>query len=117
VFWWYPEAIDLNGLPVWEDGRYGLFDADGDLLPAASAFGKPGDFNRDGVVDGADYVYWRKNSAAPQEYAEWRENFGETAGGTGQSVDGPASVPEPSAILLFAGLLCGTLCRRPRRGR
>ena len=35
VIWWYPEAIPVRGLKVWEDGRQGLFDAHGVVLPAA----------------------------------------------------------------------------------
>ena len=39
VFWWYPEAVPLSepGL-VWESGRLGLFDANGEILPAAKVF-------------------------------------------------------------------------------
>jgi hypothetical protein len=36
----------------------------------------PGDFNRDGTVDAADYVLWRKSPADfggdPDEYNSWR---------------------------------------------
>jgi arabinogalactan endo-1,4-beta-galactosidase len=40
VFWWYAEAVPTPGLPgeIWMDGRFGLFDQDGDLLPAIDAF-------------------------------------------------------------------------------
>lgn len=38
VLWWYPEAIPIRGLKVWEGGRYGLFDAQGRALPALQAF-------------------------------------------------------------------------------
>lgn len=38
VLWWYPEAIPIQGLDVWEGGRYGLFDRHGDVLPALKAF-------------------------------------------------------------------------------
>jgi arabinogalactan endo-1,4-beta-galactosidase len=39
VVWWYPEAIQVSGLFVWGGGSLALFDAAGDLLPAAAEFG------------------------------------------------------------------------------
>ncbi len=38
VLWWYPEAIQVPGLFVWGGGSLALFDASGNLLPAAAAF-------------------------------------------------------------------------------
>jgi T5SS/PEP-CTERM-associated repeat protein len=42
----------------------------------------PGDFNRDGKVDAADYVVWRKNGMSQAEFNTWRANFGRMAAGT-----------------------------------
>jgi autotransporter-associated beta strand protein len=39
-----------------------------------------GDFNADGMVDAADYVYWRNNDNTPANYTLWRTNFGTTNG-------------------------------------
>ena len=39
VVWWYPEAIQVPGLFVWGGGSLALFDAGGNVLPAASEFG------------------------------------------------------------------------------
>jgi arabinogalactan endo-1,4-beta-galactosidase len=39
VVWWYPEAIAVPGLFVWGGGSLALFDAGGNVLPAAAAFG------------------------------------------------------------------------------
>jgi arabinogalactan endo-1,4-beta-galactosidase len=39
VVWWYPEAVQVPGLFVWGGGSLSLFDAGGNLLPAASGFG------------------------------------------------------------------------------
>jgi hypothetical protein len=86
----------------------------------------PGDYNRNGTVDAADYVLWRKlvghlvtACSGPDfncngfvefdEYAPWRQNFGNTtansASAVGGEYTGPArSIPEPSAMTL-AGLL------------
>jgi formylglycine-generating enzyme len=44
----------------------------------ASIVGGPtnsGDFNRDGHVDAADYVAWRKRNGTQDEYNAWRGNF------------------------------------------
>jgi hypothetical protein len=89
--------------------------------------GSPGDYNEDGAVDAADYVFWRKaagqglddlpndnDDAGPvgeSEYTLWRTNFGSGTGGGG-SLGG---VPEPaSAGLLAIAVLCslGTTRRR-----
>jgi hypothetical protein len=86
----------------------------------------PGDFNRDGNVDAADYVVWRKSNGAAAtffqradgngsgvvdaaDYAIWRSQFG--------AADSPAaaaatSVPEPTAIWL---MLIGFCFRRMNR--
>ena len=38
VFWWYAEARPTSGLNVYQNGRYGLFDQNGNLNDAASVF-------------------------------------------------------------------------------
>jgi arabinogalactan endo-1,4-beta-galactosidase len=46
VIWWYPEAIPVKGLKIWNGGATALFDAGGNVLPAAGAFRprpKPGE--------------------------------------------------------------------------
>lgn len=40
VVWWYPEAIQVPGLFVWGGGSLSLFDAGGNVLPAAAAFAR-----------------------------------------------------------------------------
>ncbi len=81
------------------------------FLPAVA-----GDYNLNGVVDMADYVVWRNGgplqnevvtigSVTAEDYTDWRTRFGNTAGsGAGESsVAGEgASVPEPTALLMFA---------------
>jgi arabinogalactan endo-1,4-beta-galactosidase len=115
LFWWYPEARPTSGLNVWEGGRYGLFDQNGNVLPAAQVFEQfiddplEGDFNGDGVVDASDYVVWRKVSgSAPGDYALWRERFGETAAVGSGGVAG-TQIPEASAtaMLVLAALSIG----------
>jgi hypothetical protein len=85
----------------------------------------PGDYNRDGTVDAADYVVWRDslgqsgtNLAADGDqsgaidsgdYAVWRAHFGQTVSSTTVA---PATVPEPASMLVVVlGLWLATLCR------
>jgi hypothetical protein len=66
----------------------------------------PGDFNRDGTVDAADYVMWRKtDSGNSQGYTDWQANFGEgTVAGGGSTSPSDDGVPEPATpvLLIFA---------------
>jgi hypothetical protein len=84
----------------------------------AAADPLPGDFNRDCVVDAADYVIWRKTLGTPSEYAAWQANFGtsvDSESGTGDSLS--FNTPEPTASLLLASAaaaLLGANARRPR---
>jgi hypothetical protein len=81
----------------------------------------PGDFDRDGRVDAADYIVWRKNVGQPSgtlpndntgvtigddQYNLWRSTFGNPAAGSGSELDANVGVvPEPSSItLLVLGL-------------
>jgi hypothetical protein len=89
-----------------------------------------GDYNKNGVVDAADYVVWRNtlgqlgaNLAADQnspslgnadgvvdayDYNYWSYYFGETPTGAGAGASRVGSVPEPSAficILVLAALM------------
>lgn len=87
-----------------------------------------GDYNRNGVVDAADYTLWRdtfgqsvtKGTGADgvpnghideNDYLFWVGRFGAsaTASGAGQAV------PEPTSIILLALSVIGAGCRRLRR--
>jgi prepilin-type N-terminal cleavage/methylation domain-containing protein/prepilin-type processing-associated H-X9-DG protein len=74
-----------------------------------------GDFNKDGVVDAADYVTWRKTSPTNASgYDDWRANFGETdpASSAAPSAD---PVPEPAGCLLLQiAILAGGWAARRR---
>ena len=78
VFWWYAEAVPTPGLPgqIWMDGRFSLFDQNGNLLPAASVYEQflptPGDFNDDGFVDAADYTLWRDGFGTVYDDGDYR---------------------------------------------
>ena len=78
--------------------------------------GVAGDYNNNGVVDGGDYVVWRKrvnqsvtipNDITPgtvtsQDYIEWRNRFGKTTFDFGSG----ASVPEPTNCLFVIAVTC-----------
>jgi hypothetical protein len=109
-------------LQVGVDYVYGIILADragGRLENVSRTFSEPfrytiaGDFNTDGTVDAADYVYWRKNLSGEQAmYDAWRENFGTSLGpGSGAALPSAAplsaAVPEPATFALAALLLLG----------
>jgi hypothetical protein len=65
-----------------------------------------GDYNRNGVVDTADYVVWRKYDGSQSGYSTWRANFGATiGGGAGDSAN--SSVPEPASCFLSFSMILG----------
>ena len=100
--------------------------------------GLAGDYNDDGVVDGADYTVWRDLLGAAldpradgdtngvvdiDDYNVWKANFGLSAGagastGGDQGIAlGTSGVPEPGAVTLFCGvfLLLSTSLRLSAR--
>ena len=117
TFWWYPEARPVNGLSVWEGGRYGWFDASGNLLPTIAAFEglnpQLGDFNHDGAIDAGDLTLWQlqfgeadndlsadgdgDGDVDGSDFLMWQRNV-EPAEGL-SPVD---SIPEPSVQLLLS---------------
>jgi endoglucanase len=102
------------------------------VLQPHLAFPSPqpaGDFNRDGAVDAADYVVWRKslNELVPlgagadadrngivqqADFNVWRANFGATSG-SGSTMDS-AIVPEPPSLILLMTLLVALRAAWPR---
>ncbi len=96
-----------------------------------------GDYNKDGRVDMADYIVWRKrvgqtgtdlvdNPAdgdhdyvvGPGDYSVWRSHFGEpfssSAPGSGAALNS-SMVPEPSGLLLALLASLGAMQLRRRR--
>jgi len=96
---------------------------DVDYVRFSTVAGVPGDYNNNGIVDGADYVLWRNGGPLQNEvdtpgtvneadYAAWRARFGNT---TGSGAVLAAAVPEPTGlVLLVTALVCGLLGARPR---
>jgi hypothetical protein len=89
----------------------------------------PGDYNKDGTVDAADYVVWRRSvgqtgavlaadgdqdhQIEADDYNVWRANFGASLGpGSGSASPPSPSVPEPSSVVLALSLLSLTPFRR-----
>jgi hypothetical protein len=99
------------------------YDVDFTITPAVA-----GDFNKDGIVDAADYIVWRKGDPAADSNGDtvvdetdlefWRTNFGNGAQGASAGLSGTA-VPEPAALMLLVGSILtsfGWRCfRRTRR--
>jgi hypothetical protein len=81
----------------------------------------PGDYTRDGSVDAADYVIWRKGlgtTYTQADYNVWRANFGQSGGsGAGASSPSKAAVPEPSSIALLATILAAMTNNRAALSR
>jgi glycosidase len=82
----------------------------------------PGDFDRNGVVDAADYVVWRKTSGTQTAYNQWRSHFGQSNGNGGAGISaGQGGVPEPATpALLVAAVVAivsvlGRYAERSRR--
>jgi hypothetical protein len=126
-------ALDSEAWPVWFSGL-GPHDVYGTLIPqglradigAAEFVPLPGDYNRDGIVDAADYIVWRKaldhiesglaadgngdGEVDEEDYAVWRANFG-LLRLTGASVAAAAStlpaIPEPPLFVLLVIALVG----------
>ena len=87
----------------------------------------PGDYNGNGVVDGADYVLWCKGGPLQNEvdtpgtvnaadYTAWRARFGNTSGSGSLDV---GAVPEPASCmlaLLIPGLLL-SVSRKSKMGK
>ncbi len=98
-----------------------------------------GDYNRNGMVEAADYVVWRKtlgqvgmdlaadgngnDEIDAGDYDVWLAHFGESIAGSGTTgggaaADGQTGVPEPGGFwLLTTAAIVGLACRRPAMSR
>lgn len=109
--------------------EFQIFGAPSDMLGVVT-YGPilPGDFNRNGAVDAADYIVWRKSFGQnvargalavgngdgivdEADYRVWRAHFGATLAGGGATSQGSA-VPEPSSSLLLLLALAAVLFAR-----
>lgn len=92
-----------------------------------------GDYSRNGFVDVADYVTWRRlvgtttianrdpdntGVVGTADYSSWMANFGQRVPGASDGLGESAAVPEPEGLLILAfGALSTILNVRPRRTR
>jgi hypothetical protein len=76
-----------------------------------TAVGIGGDFNLDGTVDAADYVWWRKTGGTELDYLKWQNNFGRSLAGSGGNDF--SGVPEPCSAALAFLAACGLALSRP----
>ncbi len=101
-------------------------------LSAVSMSMLPGDYNKDGVVDAADYAVWRNTQGqsvatgsgadgnldghiTSADFNVWRSHFGQTSG-AGAGLAG-AAVPEPATCSLLLLGACGLALVNRRRCR
>jgi hypothetical protein len=62
-----------------------------------------GDYNRNNVVDAADYVVWRKGLGTTynqNDFTVWRAHFGQTAG-SGLAASANGTIPEPATLMIL----------------
>ena len=85
----------------------------GTVSTVGAFLGVQGDYNGNGVVDTADYVYWREFIGTTRAYNIWREHFGNVAG-SGTSVSSGGTVPEPATLALLVASLIGIAGSRRR---
>lgn len=69
----------------------------------------PGDFDGDGDVDGADFIFWQRSGQSAAELAEWQNNYWANSEGSIVTI-----VPEPSSVAMLLGL---SACLAAKTGR
>jgi hypothetical protein len=104
----------------------------GEIYLVTNSVPLAGDYNRNHVVDAADYTVWRDTLGQEgyhlaadgngdgrvdeNDYSVWKDNFGAVfGGGSGSAAAFGAAVPEPAAFTLFVLGAVGALIRQPRR--
>ena len=138
AFFWRPdEPKPIDALAITLDNTYAsgrggiIYNEDDDntagVFRFAAAQDMPfvdalaGDYNNNGTVDAADYVLWRGGgplmnetvtigSVTPEDYTEWRANFGATEAGGALTA---SSVPEPTTAAM---LVVAAFAMLPWRG-
>lgn len=75
---------------------------------------KPGDFDRNGFVNGRDFLLWQRgdspNPLSAEDLADWQANYG-----MGPLVATSMAVPEPTTwVMLSLAAVAGNLARRRR---
>ncbi|MEM8494104.1 MAG: hypothetical protein AAF663_01800 [Planctomycetota bacterium] len=115
-------AFSVEQLPELNNGLFFDIVYGADVVQLVVA-GVEGDYNRDGMVNAADYTVWRDNLGATytaEDYLVWRANFGasaeQSANNPGSLAPESARVPEPiAAILISVGAVAALPFSRRRR--
>lgn len=110
------DTFDNLVLPALDSGLSWDVDYGATALTAEVITSLPGDFNRDGFVDAADFTHWRDNLGEPDfvlngngdglsvvdtnDYVLWLINFGNTA-----ASNALVSVPEPEGCLYWLAFI------------
>jgi hypothetical protein len=105
----------LDSVPTFHPG-YAVVDEMPFVIAARVAPEPPaGDFNRNGIVDAADYVVWRSGlgtTHTQEQFDIWRANFGKSSVAAAQL----SITPEPSTQFLVVTVAsCFALWRRASR--
>ena len=72
--------------------------------------GNAGDFDGDGKVDGADFLFWQRNDSTPAGLNAWQTNYG--SGVLVGAAAATGAVPEPTSVVLLGLCLSMLACRR-----
>jgi hypothetical protein len=114
--------LKWTGNVAWTGGRIEVSTIDDGALLIPT---EPGDYNRNGAVDVADYVVWREELAdggrgyadgnqdgtvAAADYDLWKANFGQTP--TSAAGLSSGTIPEPATFALLLAGLFAIACRR-----
>lgn len=101
---------------LWMRGTYSSYTNYNMAIVGLTLVSLPGDFNKDGKVDTADYVAWRKLGLSAERFQEWKANFGASSGSATSAVlsESPA-VPEPTTLAILATSL--SFCSLQHRQR
>jgi GH25 family lysozyme M1 (1,4-beta-N-acetylmuramidase) len=127
TFWQWTWTGNVGGIsPVDRDVFEGTMQQLAEYIPTFHA----GDYNRDGAVDAADYVQWRKTSGQsvnlgtradgnlsgvvdPADYDVWKSSVGKAyGGGSGSAVSGATPEPASTTMLVIAIFAASSAARR-----
>ena len=81
------------------------------LTASVVATGLAGDFDADGDVDGADFLYWQRNGLSLSDLDLWQANFGNSQSSALQA----AIVPEPTCLALMLPLALASITSRRQK--
>jgi hypothetical protein len=115
----YPISFIAGNELVDPDAESFVIEFSGGSITVISEMALPaGDYNRNGVVDAADYVLWRNTAGQTgtglaadgngngvvdtADYNLWRSNFGRSGLGGGAGTAAFTAIPEPSTCVLAA---------------